>query len=108
MAKKTTIAPGLFKKTAPTAPASMQAAATDEAFDPNDRRRKPEEAKVKPMSVSLTVAEYDEIGAIGDGAGATRMAVMNAAIRHTLALYRAGKVKAKTGTKAGRITISFE
>jgi len=107
MAKKATIKAGLFSKTT-TPAATKQAAATDEAFDPTDRRRKPEESKVKPMSVSLTVAEYDEIGAIGDSAGATRMAVMNAAIRHTLALYRAGKVKAKAGTKAGRVTINFE
>ena len=108
MAKKATIKAGLFTKTTPTTPApSKQAAATDEVFDPTDRRRRPEHTKVKAMSVSLTVGEYDEIDSVAASIGATRMAVMNAAIRYTMALQRAGKLKVSTGTKAGRITVAF-
>lgn len=106
MAKKATIKAGLFSKTTPAA--TKQAAATDEAFDPTDRRRRPEGSKVKPLSVSLMADEYDEIGVMGDSIGATRMAVMNAAIRHTVALYRAGKVKLKANIKGGRIVANFE
>lgn len=109
MAKKATIKAGLFNKTTPPTPAATkQAAATDAAFDLDDRRRRPEGQKVKPLSVSLTNDEYDEIGVLGDSIGATRMAVMNAAIRYTMALQRAGKVKLKSGIKAGRITANFE
>lgn len=90
MAKKATIKAGLFKNTTP---------ATGE---------KTEADKVAPMSVSLTKGEYAEMESWATEAGATRMAVMNAAIRHTVALYKAGKVKLKTGTKAGRVTVTFE
>ena len=110
MAKKATIKAGLFSKTtpAPGKATNIPAAATDEAFDLTDRRRRPEGSKVKPLSVSLTNDEYEEIGTLGDSIGATRMAVMNAAIRYTMALYRAGKIKAKGTPKAGRVTASFE
>ena len=111
MAKKATIPNSIKSKVAklPTSPtAQTTPAATDAAFDLDDRRRRPEGQKVKPLSVSLTNDEYEEIGVLGDSIGATRMAVMNAAIRYTTALYRAGKVKIKAGTKAGRVTVTFE
>lgn len=110
MAKKPTIQPirsGLISKT-DTTPTNTLPTLQAEAFDPSDRRRRPEATKVKPISVSLTVAEYRDIDQIAAKMEITRMGIMNAAIRHTIALYHAGKVKIKTGQKAGRVTVSFE
>lgn len=103
MAKKATIKAGLFSKTTTPTPAATKQAATDAAATEKD-----ELDKVAPMSVSLTKGEYAEMETWAAESNATRMAVMNAAIRYTMALYKAGKVKLKTGTKAGRVTVTFE
>ena len=110
MAKKPTIQPirsSLISKT-DTTPTNTLPTLQAEAFDPSDRRLKPRAAKVRPVSVSLTVGEYDDIDAIAGSVDATRMAIMNAAIRHTLTMYHAGKVKLKPDTKAGRVLVKFE
>lgn len=112
MAKKTTIKAGLFQKTSTptlTTPTTTTPTLQAEAvFDTTDRRRRPEATKVKAISVSLTMLEYGEIDQIAAKLEISRMGIMNAAIRHTLAMYRAGKIKIKTGQKAGRVTVSFE
>ena len=116
MAKKQTIKAGLFQKTsAPTltTPTTTPTAATptlqaEPVFNPSDRRLKPRTAKVRPVSVSLTVGEYDDIDQIAGTVDATRMAIMNAAIRHTLTLYHAGKAKLKSETRGGRVLVKFE
>lgn len=91
MAKKSTVTADLFAKT--TAP---QAPAEDEASD-----------KVKPLSVSLRESEYREFDEIAGQVNATRMAVMNAALRDFLKRHRAGKAKPVVTIEKGRVVVSI-
>ena len=115
MAKKQTIKAGLFQKTSTptlTTPTTTPTAATPtlqaEAFDMSDRRRRPAETKVKAISVSLTMLEYAEIDRVANSVGAKRMTVMNAALRHTMGLIRAGKLKVRSGIDGGRVVVYLE
>lgn len=63
--------------------------------------------KVRAVSVSLRESEYaayDEIAA-GMNPQATRMAVMNEALRIFVRMYRAGKIKIASGIEGGRVIV---
>ena len=105
MAKKSTInrdeiAPVNTNPFAPTAPP-----ATDST---PDRRKVAPSDKVRAVSVALTDAEYAEFDRIASETSplqTTRMAVMNYALRHFIAEYRAGRIKLETFAEHGRVRI---
>ena len=73
-----------------------------------DRRKVLPKDKVRAVSVALTDAEYDEFDHIASETSplpATRMAVMNFALRYFIAEYRAGRIKMETFAEHGRVMI---
>jgi hypothetical protein len=73
-----------------------------------DRRKVLPKDKVRAVSVALTEAEYAEFDRIASETSplpATRMAVMNHALRYFIAEYRAGRIKLETFAEHGRVRI---
>lgn len=94
--KKPTINPDLFAKTTPPATQAAQPQA------------KPD--NVRPVSVSLRDSEYkafDDIAAALHPP-ATRMAVMNEALRDFLRRHKAGRVKLASRVEAGRVLVKSD
>ena len=104
MAKKSTInrdeiAPINTNPFAPTTPPATEG---------DDRRKVAPQDKVRAVSVALTDAEYqafDRIASETTPLQATRMAVMNYALRHFIREYRAGRIKMETFAEHGRVRI---
>ncbi len=112
--KKVTIQESPFAKTERSAPAARPdrgqptptpAAATGGTDDARAQGEVTD--KVRAVSVSLRESEYatyDQIAAGLDPA-ATRMAVMNEALRIFVRMYRAGKIKIASGIEGGRVIV---
>jgi predicted transcriptional regulator len=109
--KKPTINPDLFAKTA-THP--EQAAPTERVYRPHPGRAAPTEAakpdNVRPVSVSLRDSEYKAFDEIAGKLNpqATRMAVMNEALRDFLRRHKAGKVKLASRVESGRVLVKSD
>jgi hypothetical protein len=114
MAKKpkVTIQENPFAKTDRPAPARGQdpAGASSSASQPRpaaaERHSEPGD-KVRAVSVSLRESEYaafDEIAA-GLNPAATRMAVMNEALRIFMRMHMDGRIKIASSIEAGRVVV---
>ena len=68
-----------------------------------DRRVRADGDVVRAISVSLRQSEYAKFDAIADTIKTTRMALMNAALRHFLAEHETGNLSLTTSIDNGRV-----
>lgn len=97
----------MFADTAAGAPRADPAAQNAPAK--TDKRTVPAKEKVRAVSVALTNEEYeifDQIAAELKPLAATRMAVMNYALRRFLQDYQEGKLQITTKAESGRVVIT--